>query len=88
MDGDYLVIPFEVGETYENMISESMIGATNYSKEGVTVKLEDMRTFLLDLRNTISNMSSTANIMKETCDDIKLICQDIQSGVTKEAVSI
>lgn len=55
-DGDFVVIPIQIGKKYDNIISAGIVGATSFENTGLQTLVNQVKNAILSLRSDIETL--------------------------------
>lgn len=66
VDGRYLVLPIEAGETYNDLLDENLPGALYFDREGYEQAVQAVKNALADIRSDISDTNTRIDNLQAT----------------------
>ena len=53
-DGDFIVVPIQIGKVYDDIVSAGIVGAVTFENTSIKTIVEQARTAILNLRDDIT----------------------------------
>jgi hypothetical protein len=71
VDGRYVVIPFNAGDLYEDLISEGAVGAVFMQASGLQTQVEDNANDIINIQSFGATLNNKINLLIAAVQDLQ-----------------
>jgi len=81
-DGDFVVVPVQIGKLYVNIINSGIVGAVTFNNTSLKTLLNTARTAILGLRDDIQTLQSQMSAGTTAIQNINSSIQALDDRIT------